>query len=80
MNNERPDENRHMVSSEPSQLPRTRSMDNIAPRLCDYFSKLGTEETHPLKGKSFIKNSSKEAVAKRISTRVASTNTFSWQT
>lgn len=62
------------------QLPRSRSMDNIAPRLCDYFSKLGSEQAYQTHGDSSLNKSHKEERTKRISTRVASSSIFSWQT
>ncbi|KAH8552564.1 hypothetical protein BGW37DRAFT_290019 [Umbelopsis sp. PMI_123] len=60
--------------------PRIKSIDSIGPKLFDYFAKTNSEDAYHVHRKPFQKNASKEGVVKCISTRIASSKQFSWQT
>ncbi|KAI8575104.1 hypothetical protein K450DRAFT_9290 [Umbelopsis ramanniana AG] len=61
-------------------LPWIKSIDSIAPTLSDYFEKFGSEDGYQLHKKPFQKNAFKDEAVKGISTRIASSDRFSWQT
>ncbi|CAO3673055.1 unnamed protein product [Umbelopsis ramanniana] len=79
-NPDRTDEASSNFDRDQYNLPRTKSIDAIAPTLSDFFAKFSFEDGYQLHNKPFPKNATKDDTVKYISTRIASSDRFSWQT